>query len=79
MTLYDTPSQLFTPALVTAENLKAEIIDKKHRRRPSVLLREALRRRLQEARHHADSGVEAARPPSGRADFRSTSEPKGSS
>lgn len=28
MTLYDTPSQLFTPAVVTAENLKAEIIDK---------------------------------------------------
>jgi D-xylose transport system substrate-binding protein len=29
MTLYDTPSQLFTPAVVTKENLKAEIIDKK--------------------------------------------------
>jgi D-xylose transport system substrate-binding protein len=29
MTLYDTPSQLFVPAVVTAENLKAEIIDKK--------------------------------------------------
>ena len=29
MMLYDTPSQLFTPAVVTAENLKAEIIDKK--------------------------------------------------
>ena len=29
MSLYDTPSQLFTPAVVTAENLKAEIIDKK--------------------------------------------------
>ena len=28
-TLYDTPSQLFVPAVVTAENLKAEIIDKK--------------------------------------------------
>jgi D-xylose transport system substrate-binding protein len=28
-TLYDTPSQLFIPAVVTAENLKAEIIDKK--------------------------------------------------
>jgi D-xylose transport system substrate-binding protein len=28
MTLYDTPSQLFVPAVVTAENLKAEIIDK---------------------------------------------------
>ena len=28
MTLYDTPSQLFTPAVVTPENLKAEIIDK---------------------------------------------------
>jgi D-xylose transport system substrate-binding protein len=26
--LFDTPTQLFTPALVTAENLKAEIIDK---------------------------------------------------
>ena len=25
---YDTPSQLFVPAVVTAENLKAEIIDK---------------------------------------------------
>jgi D-xylose transport system substrate-binding protein len=29
MTLYNTPSQLFTPAVVTAQNLKAEIIDKK--------------------------------------------------
>ena len=29
MTLYDTPSQLFTPAVVTQKNLKAEIIDKK--------------------------------------------------
>jgi D-xylose transport system substrate-binding protein len=28
MTLYDTPSQLFVPAVVTAENLKAEIVDK---------------------------------------------------
>lgn len=28
MTLYETPSMLFTPAVVTAENLKAEIIDK---------------------------------------------------
>ena len=28
-TLYDTPSELFVPAVVTAENLKAEIIDKK--------------------------------------------------
>ena len=28
VTLYDTPSQLFIPAVVTAENLKAEIIDK---------------------------------------------------
>lgn len=28
MMLYDTPSQLFTPAVVTAANLKAEIIDK---------------------------------------------------
>ena len=28
-TLYETPSQLFIPAVVTAENLKAEIIDKK--------------------------------------------------
>ncbi|WEX85850.1 sugar ABC transporter substrate-binding protein [Sinorhizobium garamanticum] len=27
--LYDTPSQLFTPAVVTAENIKAEIFDKK--------------------------------------------------
>ena len=27
--LFDTPSQLFIPAVVTAENLKAEIIDKK--------------------------------------------------
>jgi D-xylose transport system substrate-binding protein len=27
-TLFDTPTKLFTPALVTAENLKAEIIDK---------------------------------------------------
>ena len=28
-TLYDTPSKLFVPAVVTQENLKAEIIDKK--------------------------------------------------
>ncbi len=28
-TLYNTPSKLFTPAVVTRENLKAEIIDKK--------------------------------------------------
>ena len=28
-TLYNTPSELFVPAVVTAENLKAEIIDKK--------------------------------------------------
>lgn len=28
-TLYDTPSELFVPAVVTRENLKAEIIDKK--------------------------------------------------
>ena len=28
MMLYNTPSQLFTPAVVTAKNLKAEIIDK---------------------------------------------------
>ncbi|WP_018235493.1 sugar ABC transporter substrate-binding protein [Ensifer sp. BR816] len=28
-TLYETPSQLFTPAVVTAENIKAEIFDKK--------------------------------------------------
>ncbi|MEK8026163.1 sugar ABC transporter substrate-binding protein [Pseudaquabacterium rugosum] len=27
-TLYNTPSQLFTPAVVTAKNLKAEIVDK---------------------------------------------------
>jgi D-xylose transport system substrate-binding protein len=28
-TLYNTPSQLFVPAVVTAENIKAEIFDKK--------------------------------------------------
>ncbi|KQS85519.1 sugar ABC transporter substrate-binding protein [Rhizobium sp. Leaf383] len=28
-TLYDTPSELFVPAVVTAENIKAEIFDKK--------------------------------------------------
>ena len=28
-TLFDTPSQLFVPAVVTAKNLKAEIVDKK--------------------------------------------------
>ncbi len=28
-TLFDTPSKLFVPAVITAENLKAEIIDKK--------------------------------------------------
>ncbi|HEX4509069.1 MAG TPA: sugar ABC transporter substrate-binding protein [Burkholderiaceae bacterium] len=28
MKLYDTPSQLFTPAVVTSKNLKAEVIDK---------------------------------------------------
>ena len=34
MTLYGTPSQLFTPAVVTAENLKAEIIDKQVNGKP---------------------------------------------
>jgi D-xylose transport system substrate-binding protein len=34
MTLYDTPSQLFTPAVVTADNLKAEILDKKVNGKP---------------------------------------------
>jgi D-xylose transport system substrate-binding protein len=34
MMLYDTPSQLFTPAVVTAENLKAEVIDKKVNGKP---------------------------------------------
>ena len=29
MKLYDTPSQLFIPAVVTQKNLKAEIVDKK--------------------------------------------------
>jgi D-xylose transport system substrate-binding protein len=29
MKLYDTPSQLFTPAVITQKNLKAEIVDKK--------------------------------------------------
>jgi D-xylose transport system substrate-binding protein len=28
-TLFNTPSQLFTPAVVTAKNLKSEIVDKK--------------------------------------------------
>jgi D-xylose transport system substrate-binding protein len=27
--LYDTPSELFIPMVITAENLKAEIVDKK--------------------------------------------------
>ena len=34
MMLYDTPSQLFTPAVVTSENLKAEIIDKQINGKP---------------------------------------------
>jgi D-xylose transport system substrate-binding protein len=34
MTLYGTPSQLFTPAVVTAENLKAEIVDKQLNGKP---------------------------------------------
>ena len=50
-TLYDTPSQLFMPAVVTAENLKAEIIDKKHQHGRGAL-RRPLCRGLQEARHH---------------------------
>ncbi len=29
MTLFNTPSKLFVPAVITAQNLKAEIIDKK--------------------------------------------------
>ena len=29
MTLFDTPAKLFTPGVVTAQNLKSEIIDKK--------------------------------------------------
>ena len=28
-TLFDTPSQLFKPTLITQENLKAEVVDKK--------------------------------------------------
>jgi D-xylose transport system substrate-binding protein len=28
-TLFDTPSKLFVPAVITSQNLKAEIIDKK--------------------------------------------------
>lgn len=27
-TLFNTPSQLFKPAVITAENLKAEVVDK---------------------------------------------------
>ena len=27
-TLFNTPSQLFTPAVITAKNLKAEVVDK---------------------------------------------------
>ena len=55
MTLYNTPSQLFTPAVVTAKNLKAEIIDKKHRQRQGAVHR-PLCRRLQEARHRDLTG-----------------------
>ncbi len=33
-TLFNTPSQLFTPTLVTADNLKAEIVDKKTNGKP---------------------------------------------
>ena len=33
-TLFDTPSKLFVPALVTAENLKAEIVDKQVNGKP---------------------------------------------
>ena len=28
MTLFNTPSQLFKPAVITAKNLKAEVVDK---------------------------------------------------
>ena len=49
-TLYNTPSQLFTPAVVTAKNLKAEIIDKRNREREGAVHR-PLCRRLQEAGH----------------------------
>jgi D-xylose transport system substrate-binding protein len=33
-TLFDTPTQLFTPAVVTSENLKAEVIDKQVNGKP---------------------------------------------
>ena len=49
-TLFGSPSQLFVPAVVTAENLKAEIIDKKIQTRRRALHR-TLCRGLQEARH----------------------------
>ncbi|OLV16123.1 ABC transporter substrate-binding protein [Deinococcus marmoris] len=35
-TLYNTPSRLFVPTLITAENLKAEVIDKKLNGQPIV-------------------------------------------
>ena len=49
-TLFDSPSQLFVPAVVTAENLKAEIIDKKIQT-AAELCTGRLCRGLQEARH----------------------------
>ena len=36
-TLYNTPSELFVPAVVTAENIKAEIFDKRHQQTPEEI------------------------------------------
>ena len=49
-TLFNSPSQLFVPAVVTAENLKAEIIDKRIQTAARAL-HGRLCRGLQEARH----------------------------
>lgn len=54
-TLFGTPTQLFTPAVVTSTNLKAEIIDKKSQRSADPNARAAVQRplccRLDKARH----------------------------
>ena len=60
-TLYNTPSELFVPAVVTPENIKAEIFDKEHQQRRGRLHR-PLCRRLQGARHHSDRAIPAGRP-----------------
>ena len=62
-TLFNTPSKLFVPTLITAENLKAEVIDKKLNGQPIIaaaVLCKGIRRRLQEAWHQPVSAAKGS-------------------